>query len=303
MITYTEQEVKPHLQKDGILYLLFDVVSMSDLGESKNFTVPLSERKKILFDYKAGRTYSPLYLDAIELYRKYYIHRGDKVQLVYSDEYEADDYVEPLLDQFTKEWANETKTKSVALVSSDFDWASYIVKTPQRQIDLINEGFHNPFSTKQFVEMFQFYPTIASNVLYKALFGDKSDNIVGAAFIKKAKFNVNIKMLCRDYIQYVSQNNLSIDDVLHQFKSASFMTSNNKPNKDSFDLLYLSLSVVDLKVPILEKLYTNIRVIRSSLKDRDISDYVHWNKEQQKTNDVIHQGIFGVKFLTTFGKI
>jgi 5'-3' exonuclease len=303
MINFIEQEIKPHLTEDGILYLLFDPISLSDLGESKNFTVPLNNRKKILADYKEGRSYSPLYLDSIELFRKYYIYRGDHIKLLYSDEFEADDYAEPLLEQFDKEWSFDSAGRNIAIISTDYDFAKYILNTNGRKVHLINGPFDKPVTVDQFESLFQFKPTIAANTVYKALFGDKSDHIVGALFIKKAKFNTNIKTIARDYIQYVSNNKLTLQDVIQQFKNANFMQINAKQQKTEFDMLYLSMSIVDLKIPILEKFFTNIRVIRSALAGKNVDTFTHCNQEQPKINDIVHQSIFGAKFTTLFGKV
>jgi hypothetical protein len=302
MINFIEQELKPHLAKNGVLYILFDPISYSDLGESKNFAVPLNNRKKILADYKANRVYSPLYLESIELFRKYYIHRGESIKLVYSDEYEADDYVEPLLDIFEDEWKNDDKPKSIAMISTDLDFCRYIHRDPKRRIELINEGFQNPYTVKQFEDIFQFKPTIAANTVYRALFGDKSDCIQGALFIKKAKFNMNVKVLARDYIQMISKSDMTLNDVINQFKTAKFLDINNRVDKSVFDLLFLAMSIVDLKTPILEKFYTNIRVIRTPLEGRRILNYIHCNPIQEKLNEVVHQAIFGIEFKNQFGR-
>jgi hypothetical protein len=302
MINFIEQEIKPHLTADGELYLLFDPISLSDLGENKNFAIPLNNRKKILADYKEGRTYSPLYLESIELFRKYYIYRGNSVKLLYSDEFEADDYLQPLLVQFHEQWKSDSKHRNVALISTDYDWCRYIIDSKGRKVHLINNSFDNPFTVEQFEGLFQFKPTIAANTIYKALFGDKSDHIVGALFIKKAKFNTNIKTTARDYIQFVSNNNYTIEDVLDQFKNANFMQINKKEDKTVFDMLYLAMSIVDLKIPVLEKFFTNIRIIRSALSETDLERFIHCNPEQPKINDVMHQSIFGIKFAQIFGK-
>jgi len=294
MINYTEGEIKSRLKKDGIVYILFDPVSYSDLGESKNFYFSINERKKILSDYKANRIYSNLYLETIELYRKYYIYRGDQIKLIYSDEHEADDYVEPLIKSFNGE-------KSVAIVTTDYDLAGYMSDKPK--IHMINEGWDKPFTSADFEKLFQFKPTPGANILYKSLFGDKSDNIVGAIFMKKAKFNMNVKLLCRDYLKYVADNNLTIDEITKEFKTGNFQESTKRQTKTPFDALFLALSIVDLKVPIMEKLYTNIRVIRSSLTDKTIEPFIHCNAENATINDVIHKAIFGQPFSNTFGKV
>jgi hypothetical protein len=302
MINFIEQEIKPHLTKDGILYLLFDPISLSDLGESKNFTVPLNNRKKILADYKEGRIYSPLYLESIELFRKYYIYRGEKIKLLYSDEFESDDYVEPLLESFNKDWALDSCSRNVALCTTDYDFAKYILESNKRKVHMINSSFDKPVTVDQFEGLFQFKPSIAANTVFKALFGDRSDHIVGALFIKKAKFNTNIKTTARDYIKSISDNNYTLDDVILQFKNANFMQINKKQDKSAFDMLYLAMSIVDLKIPILEKFFTNIRVIKSALNGRKLDDFIHSNPEQPKINEIVHQSIFGAKFSTLFGK-
>jgi len=303
MLNFIENDCKPRLRKDSTLYLLFDPISYSDLGESKNFYYALNERKKILSDYKAGRTYSPLYLETIELFRKYYLYRGDKIKLLYSDEYEADDYVEPLINQIFDQWKFDSKGRTIAIVSTDYDLAGYINESGGNQVYMINEWFDKPFTVKQFEALFQFKPTPAANILYKALFGDKSDNIVGAIFMKKSKFNNNIKMLCRNYLIDVANSNMTIEDVLKQFQSASFLICNKKEEKTTFDLLFLSLALVDMKIPILQTLYTNIRVIRSALTGKSLEPYIHSNPENSTLNDVIYKSIYGIPFKQSFGKI
>ena len=94
MISFTE-DLRQSL--NDTLYIIFDPISEYDLGESKSFKFPSSERKKIDENYKANRQYSSLYYQSIVLYKKYYTYRGDKVKTIYSQEYEADDFVEPLL--------------------------------------------------------------------------------------------------------------------------------------------------------------------------------------------------------------
>lgn len=290
IINYIEGDIKGHLKEEGEIYILFDPISYSDLGESKNFYFSLNERKKILTDYKANRTYSPLYLETIELLRKYYLYRGDKIKLIYSDEHEADDYIEPLLEQF--------KDKKIALISNDLDFARYI----NFNVHMINEGFDKIFTKEQFEKLFQFSPTIAANTMYKALLGDQSDNIVGACFMKKVKFNTNIKILCRNYLQELSKSEITLNEAIQQFKTANFQQLNKKTDKTAFDILYLTLAIVDLKTPILEKLYTNIRVIRSSLSEKNLEPYIHSNPENKTINDMIHKSIYGIPFKQFFGK-
>jgi hypothetical protein len=304
LINYTEEELKKHLHKNGAIYILFDPLSYSDLGENKAFVFN-TRRKEILPDYKANRKYSDLFLETIELYRKYYFYRGDQIKLVYSDEYEADDYVEPLIENLWKEDSFSSEGKSIALVSTDLDWASFICPTGGRIVHLINKGFNTPFTSEEFEKIYQFKPTKAANILYKALFGDKSDNIPGVIFIKKAKFihPDGIKLLCLNFLNYINQNNLSLDDVIKRFKNSVFYKVQNNSNKDYFDELYLQLKINDLKLPIMQTLFNNITIIRSELENKNISDLIHSNPVNESTNSIIHQSIFGISFKNIFGRI
>ena len=272
---------------------MFDPLSYSDLNSSKAFINNLN-RKKILPDYKINRKYSGLYLETIELYRKYYFYRGDKIKLVYSDEFEADDYLQPILNKIQDD-------SKIAIVSTDHDWSWAI----SDKICLINKDWENPFTKKEFKQIYQFDPTYTSIILYKSLFGDKSDNISGAIFTKKAKFLYpdGIKLLCLKFLNYININNIYIDDFIKEFKTAVHHKIQNKTSKTPFDELYLQLKINDLKLPIIQTLFTNISIVRSQLENKNIDDMIHCNPENPTTNSIVHQSIYGVKFSNLFGKI
>lgn len=298
MVTWTKSEALSRLEQDGKLYLLFDPISFSDLGEAKNFYINFSERKSLLPDYKAGRKYSKLYFHTIEIYRKYYLYR-EVANLIYSREHEADDYVEPLLQKLK----SENESFKLAMVTTDYDWARYIESNENYSIDMINDNWDNPYTVKRFVEQFEFSPTIGANTAYKAFFGDESDNIDGAVFMKKAKFINNIKVLVRDYLKEVSESNASVEDIIKQFKNAKFSETHKKEEKSAFDVLFTELYIASLKVPIIDKFLTNMRVISSSLSGKNIERFIHNNKDKPEINNVIHQALFGISFSSQFGKL
>lgn len=298
MVNWTKNEAMTRLSPEGKLYLLFDPMSYSDLGENKSFYVPLSPRKALLPDYKAGRKYSKIYSHAVELYRKYYIYRNVAV-LIYSREYEADDYVEPLLKKLKK----ESDTFCAALITTDYDWARYIENGDNYKVEMINNSWDKPYTVEDFVEDFEFHPTIAANSVYRAFFGDVSDNIEGAINIKKAKFVNNVKVLIRDYLKFVSDSGATVSDVLKQFKTANFSTINAKEDKSAFDYLYTELYIASLKAPVIEKFCTNLKVICSQLSDSDIEQYIHNNEDRPEVNNIIHQGLFGISFSSQFGRL
>jgi 5'-3' exonuclease len=299
LISYTEGDIKKNLHKDGTIWILFDPLSYSDLGENKAFINGM-ERKELLPDYKANRKYSDLFLETIELYRKYYFYRGDKIKLVYSDLYEADDFVEPILDNIKSE-----KQYSVAMISTDLDWSRYIENSEKRIIHLINKGFNTPFTTEEFEKIYQFKPTKTAIILFKALFGDKSDNIQGVISIKKAKFicSEGVKLLCLNFLNYTNELELTLDEIIKKFKTSVYYEVQNKKEKDAFDILYLQLKINDLKLPIMQTFYTNISIIRSQLEGKNIDDLIHSNPENETINSVVYQSIFGISFKNIFGKI
>jgi hypothetical protein len=297
LINFTEEEAKKFLKKEGTIYILFDPLSYSDLGENKAFTNS-TIRKKILPDYKANRKYSNLFLETIELYRKYYFYRGDSIKLIYSDEFEADDFVKPLLENICKD------SDSIAIISTDHDLSAYIRNSENKIIHLINKGFNNPFTVEEFEKIYQFKPNETSVTLYKAIFGDSSDNINGAIFIKKAKFlhPDGIKLLSLNFINYINNNNLQLDEVIKFFKTAKYYEIQNKKDKSVLEEFYLQLKINDLKLPIIQTFFTNISIIRSQLENKNISEFIHCNKINESINSIIHQSIFGIKFKNIFGK-
>ena len=297
LINYIEGDVRSHLKENGKIYLLFDPISYSDLGESKNFYYGMDSRRATLSDYKANRVYSPQYLSTIELFRKYYMYRGEQYVLLYSDEHEADDYVEELIKI---ELAKEADA-AIGLLSTDHDWCSYISVDPK--VDMINGSFEKPFTVGEFIKLYQFTPTAATNTFYKALIGDESDNITGAIFMKKAKFNMNVKMLVRDYLQELAASNLSLDDAIKQWSKANFKAISSNKERTAFEILFLQMSIVDLKVSIMHKLHDNIRVIRSSLSGKSLEPYMHSNPVNETINNVVHQSIYGVPFARSFGRV
>ena len=304
LISFIDAAKTSHLAKGGAIYILFDPLSYSDLGESKNFYHPFSERKKVLPDYKGDRVYSQSYLYAIELLRKYYLYRGDTYKLIYSDEYEADDFCHPLMEKLRNE--NSGAPFKVALVSNDHDLCAYVTDASADKghvAHLINAGFENPFTSEEFERQYEFKPTYASVVMYKALLGDQSDNITGAVFLKRAKFPGNVKILCRDYLQKIANEGTSLDECVSLFKKTTFREAQEKKDKDAFDELFLVLSLVSMKMPALEKMHSNVRVVRSALEGKSLEPFVHSNPENKTINDIAHKSIYGISFRERFGKV
>lgn len=287
MISFTE-DLRQSL--NDTLYIIFDPISEYDLGESKSFKFPSSERKKIDENYKANRQYSSLYYQSIVLYKKYYTYRGEKVKTIYSQEYEADDFVEPLL-------AMIGPNKKVALVTTDYDWSRYI----SEDVHMINKGLDKPYSVKEFEEKFLFKPTKASITLYKALYGDESDNIKGSIYLDKTKLVNNIKELCYNYIKEVGETGKTLADVETDLKKGQHFDVGHMGETPLEQLLF-AFAMNSKQVNIIDKTMLNMSVVRSLLEGKDISKYIHFNPEKPEYNSVIRQSIFKVDTKSWFGK-
>lgn len=287
MISFTE-DLRQSL--NDTLYIIFDPISEYDLGESKSFKFPSSERKKIDENYKANRQYSSLYYQSIILYKKFYTYRGDKVKTIYSQEYEADDFVEPLLEMIGP-------NKKVALVTTDYDFSRYI----SDDVHMINKGLDKPYSIKDFEEKFLFKPTKASITLYKALYGDESDNIKGSIYLDKTKLVNNIKELCYNYIKEVADMNKSLEDVEKDLKQG-YKFDAAHIGETPLEQLLFAFHMNSKQVNIIDKTILNMSIVRSLLEGKDISKYIHSNPEKPEYNSIIRQSIFKVDTKSWFGK-
>ena len=287
MISFTE-DLRQSL--NDTLYIIFDPISEYDLGESKSFKFPSSERKKIDENYKANRQYSSLYYQSIILYKKFYTYRGDKVKTIYSQEYEADDFIEPLLEMIGP-------NKKVALVTTDYDFSRYI----SDDVHMINKGLDKPYSIKDFEEKFLFKPTKASITLYKALYGDESDNIKGSIYLDKTKLVNNIKELCYNYIKEVADMNKSLEDVEKDLKQG-YKFDAAHIGETPLEQLLFAFHMNSKQVNIIDKTILNMSIVRSLLEGKDISKYIHSNPEKPEYNSIIRQSIFKVDTKSWFGK-
>ena len=287
MISFTE-DLRQSL--NDTLYIIFDPISEYDLGESKSFKFPSSERKKIDENYKANRQYSSLYYQSIILYKKFYTYRGDKVKTIYSQEYEADDFIEPLLEMIGP-------NKKVALISTDYDWSRYI----SDDVHMINKGLDKPYSIKDFEEKFLFKPTKASITLSKALCGDESDNIKGSIYLDKTKLVNNIKELCYNYIKEVADMNKSLEDVEKDLKQG-YKFDAAHIGETPLEQLLFAFHMNSKQVNIIDKTILNMSIVRSLLEGKDISKYIHSNPEKPEYNSIIRQSIFKVDTKSWFGK-
>lgn len=251
MIDFIEREVKTHQVKGKPFYLLFDPIPKNDLGLDSSFRFK-PERKEILNDYKSNRKKNPGVLQVVSAVRKYYSHRGDEVVEVISNQYEADDFVESLV-------ADLGDKASIAMVTTDMDWARFL----SDKVCMINEGFDQPFTNKDFFEKYQFVPTIASVSVFKALFGDPSDNISGALMTKKLKGARDAKVKAFDYIKLLGETKIELDVAMKHAEGFTFKELCEKENRNVEEEFFYEILSTDPKFSVQSTMETNLAVIKT----------------------------------------
>ena len=261
---------KKNLTQNGTLFLLFDAIPKTDLTIFKSFTYntdfeeKLTDRQKINKLYKANRKHDDEFiLPVIYFLKTYYERRGAGIVSVYCDSYEADDYVESIVPSF----------KSVAMVTTDEDWCRYLSNTPERYTVMINKTFNEPFTFDEFKKKYDFNPTIKSVCTFKALFGDKSDNIEGVFTSKFGKYAPailnNFEETTLNFIKELSENNTdTIDDLINRISLYHFKNYDKIKypcEKEFFKTVFSNESFIKVDVP--KEMIKNLKMIKSRCKN------------------------------------
>lgn len=163
-IKEVEYLVSRYLEFGGIVYLLFDnYFSRADLQTAFTF----STRKSLDESYKKTRKKEnrPFY-QSLNFIRYYYVSGSDSYKVVRIDGLEADDLVQPFVD-------NVLKNDTCLLVTNDLDWSKYM----SSKVDWLPKLGENPQTIKELSDILGFDVDCCNIVIYKALFGDPSDNI------------------------------------------------------------------------------------------------------------------------------
>jgi 5'-3' exonuclease len=270
VVDYIDEEIKPHLTKNGVLYMLFDPIIKSDLSIGKYFNYK-TIRQEISDSYKAGRIKTPVIQKVAEFLYKFYSHRGSQIKVITSDFLEADDFMEGLVAKHLND--------NIAIITNDFDAARFLCKN----VVVINKTFDDPMTVESFKNKNGYIPTIASVTLTKALYGDRSDHIQGILNNKKAKFNKYHKKIADDFIQEVISKNLSLDDVEKQLRQSGYSQLLLQKNRAKIEFFKFILETVPpQKENLFQQLLINIRLIKTRCKDVD--KYIKWGKEDPVIN-------------------
>lgn len=255
LISFIEGDISKHLDKEGVLYLLYDPIPKKDLGLSNSFK---TERQQIVKSYKANRNHDKNVLEVVDLVRKYFLHKGPKIATVISNSLEADDFVEGIVTKYPAD-------TQIALYSNDEDWCRYISDS----IHLINEGFENPFTAQSFKDKYNFKPNSSSVCFFKAFFGDPSDNIEGALMVKRLQNANDYKKLAFQWIQEIGEKSDYFDVVCSRVKKYTFIELNKLKELNTEQELFMKINCIPPKKGVTSQLWDNVNIIKCRCSNVD----------------------------------
>lgn len=156
------------------------------------------------------------------------------------------------------------------------------------KVVMINNTFDQPFSVEAFEEKYKFRPSITGVCVWKACFGDGSDNIKGALQSKSLKQANSIKTLAFEFIKYLGDNDdITVDDLLK--KESSTFLKNNTSIEDKF---FNGIMSFDPKYEVDRTFFHNLKVIKSRCDS--YKEFASSKEEDEKYNNLIEK-ILGFK--------
>lgn len=285
MVTFINTEVKSHLADEGKLFLLYDPIPKTDLGLSKTFKY--TERQEILHNYKKNRTHDRQCLTVVDLVRKYFIHRGPNVISVISNKYEADDFMETIIKNYPDQ--------DILMITNDEDYARYL----SPKVEMMNWDWNKMFTVDSFREKYEFTPSIAGVCVWKACFGDGSDNIKGALQVKGLKKANEVKLKAFEYVKYLGEHPEVTVKHIEELKKTPHTDLFKKENKTVEEELLYALNQFDPKYEVSSTFFHNLMVIQSRCDD--FVPFSQWKDVDEKYNLLIEKSLgFNVKEDRTF---
>lgn len=191
---------------------IIDKLAQSTFGEVCLLFDPLesnghmSTRLQIKENYKSNRDkkspIAKLKQDVLEkLYAYYLIEAPTKIAVYHDFQYEADDFVEKL-----------TMTGKCLMVTSDEDFCRYL---ETGRVEMLYKGLtlsaENIFTATDFEQKYGFIPNIPSVTFWKVMYGDKSDNVIGAFQNENTKVLKLADDYMRELLKEMGEKNPSID--------------------------------------------------------------------------------------------
>lgn len=174
-----------------MVFLVDNYLSRADLAAAFSY----ADRRSLLSEYKRIRKKEDKeFYNTVNLIRYYFLTSPGEYYSARIDSLEADDLVKPFLD-------NKKGKGSVLLVTSDLDWTRYLADDIHWLPSLKGEP-----ETREDLSAKLGFPITESNVvLYKAIFGDPSDNIKNLIPLNELNLN-NFRDFIKDcpYAEYAT---------------------------------------------------------------------------------------------------
>lgn len=156
-----------YLAEDGQVFFLFD---HSPTGHDHGKSYRNIGRKQIDSRYKENRQRDTKeFYNTFDLLKYYYLTNKPHYISLQAQGYEADDLVRPVLRYLLP---NDSR---VLMVTNDYDWTRYLTEA----VDWMPKLAQKPATIQDYIEEKGFLPTEQSVLIYKAIFGDRSDSIPG----------------------------------------------------------------------------------------------------------------------------
>ena len=189
-INTVEELKKKYLHYDGQVYLLIDnYFSRADLQSTFLF----ADRKQLDEAYKSTRKKeNKSFYNSINLIRYYYLIGPADYHTIRIEGLEADDLVKPLLN-------SECKGQRCLMVTNDLDWCRYLGDG----IDWLPYLNEEPETKGDVSQRLGFEANEKNITIYKALFGDESDNIPATS--RHSKDNTNQFLELIKIVEYPEQ--------------------------------------------------------------------------------------------------
>lgn len=166
-IAFMDALQSQYLAEEGEVFFLFD---HSPSGHDHGKSYRNIGRKQIDSRYKENRQRDTKeFYNTFDLLKYYYLTNKSHYISLQAQGYEADDLVRPILHYALP------KNCRILMVTNDYDWTRYLTETT----DWLPNLGQQPATIQDYIEAKGYKPTEQSVLIYKAVFGDKSDNIPG----------------------------------------------------------------------------------------------------------------------------
>lgn len=131
---------------------------------------------------------------------------------------------------------------------------------------MMNWDWNKMFTVDSFRDKYEFTPSIAGVCVWKACFGDGSDNIKGALQVKGLKKANDVKLAAFEYVKWLGEHPTTIKHIedLKKVSHSDLFKIQNKTIEQDF--LY-QMGQFDPKYEVESTFFSNLRVIQSRCDD------------------------------------